>query len=260
MATRGRKRKKEADFVEKIQKKERTWFKEWNPEIMLVTVVGVLMILGLSVVAAAKIGEVHDTLARSNQELNNKISALNTKITGLNNEILTLKASSGGCLFELNQSNQTLCTVKDKVDKSLAGVQMKLPLESNILCSDNTMCLPEHGKARILRFVSPTCPYCHAQEPILQEISQKYPEVEVKNVCFPIHQGDDQLCKENADAYDIDYETGLELAKQFHVSGTPTLVIDCVYKRTGSYALYDQMKNTSYEKEDLENLFKALSA
>ncbi|GEM_PF-5443421 len=260
MTVKKKKSKKKPDFSEEIIKKERKWFKEWNPEIMLVTVVGILMILGISAVAAAKIGEVHADLSKTNEQLDQKITTLNNKITGLNNEITRLKAAgpAGGCMFDIKGS--TLCDMKEGLDTKLRGTNFKIPLESNTLCTNTTACLPEHGKARILRFVSPTCPFCDAQMSVLDKVSAKYPLVEVKNVCLNIHPGDEQLCKENQDAYDIPYEEGMQLAQIFHVSGTPTMVVDCVYSRVGSYALLDQRQNTTNEEQDLESLFSALSA
>ena len=243
------KKKKTPDAVEKFRLAERNWFKEWNPEILLVTVVGIVLILGVTALASARI-----------THLSGQVNAMDSQIDALHAQVSTLRVSGGECLFDLADTDGTLCDMKESLDQNIGTAEFQIPLESNVLCTESTACLPENGKARILRFVSPTCPYCTQQEESLDKVAVNYPEVEVLDVCLAIHAGDDQLCQDNAADYDLPFDEGMELANIFKVGGTPTMVIDCVYNHVGSYAIYDQQMNTSIEQEDLTQLFEVLSA
>ena len=115
----------------------------------------------------------------------------------------------------------------------------------------------EDGKLKLVAFGSLSCPYCVAQEPVLERFAAENSNVELKIVCL-----DDQESCEASEKNFVPYAEGLLLSEQYAKElegGIPVLVVNCAFKRIGSYALRDESMNTSMEYEDLNKLFELLS-
>jgi thiol-disulfide isomerase/thioredoxin len=135
---------------------------------------------------------------------------------------------------------------------------LQIPLEAGGAESCNVA-----GEVSVLAFHSPSCGYCDAQEPVLDELKQVYGDkLNLKYVCTEIHEGDDALCMENKDGKYVPYEEGKALVAKYQASigGTPTLIFDCAYLRVGSYAIRDQSQGTTVEMDDLSKVLDLLLA
>lgn len=196
---------------ESVIKKERHWLKQWNPEVAMVTFVGVLVIVGGSVISGVAIND-----------LRNSLNDANARLSGSNPPLYNTGGSADTCVF--------LCQANTRLNISLE------PVVGATSCATA-------GKVKLYAFHSPTCPYCSAQEPILDQLKQKYgSKLDISYVCTPIHEGDDGLCQNNTDGLYLPYAQGNALLTQYRASvgGTPTLIFDCEYARVGSYALRDE--------------------
>ena len=208
---------------ESVIKKERHWLKQWNPEVAMVTFVGVLVIVGSSVISGVTIND-----------LRNSLNDANARLSGASNPPL----------YSV-QSNATACIFTCQVNS-----QLSIPLEP---VSGVASCATA-GKVELLAFHSPTCPYCEAQLPMLNQLKAKYgSRLDVKYVCTPIHEGDDALCQNNTGGLYLPYAQSNALLTQYRASvqGTPTLIFNCEYARVGSYAIRDQTSGTTTELDDL---------
>ena len=216
--------------MEELREKEKRILKQWNPEIVMVTVVGILLILGLTAFSGFAINTLKDQLETVSTQLSQAVQpATYVAIT----------------------ANETACVRACEVN-----VNLSIPIEIVSGVSDCSTT----GKVKILAFYSPTCPYCEAQRPILDSLKTKYGEkLDLSYVCMPVHSGDEELCQENKENMFLPYLQGLPLIQQYQqsIGGTPTLIIDCQFKRVGSYALKDQSMGTNVEEEDLETMISA---
>lgn len=217
---------------ETLIKKERHWIKHWNPEMAMVTFIGVLVIVGSMAISGMAINDLKNALNDANARLGSISSP----------PLYTVQANASACVFT--------CAVNS---------QLSIPIEP---VSGATSCAAA-GKVSILAFHSPTCPYCDAQEPMFNQLKQKYGEqLDLQYVCTEIHSGDDQLCKENKDGKYLAYDAGRAMLTKYaqSVQGTPTLIFNCEYARVGSYALRDQTAKTTVEYDDLEKIVSTLLA
>ena len=110
------------------------------------------------------------------------------------------------------------------------------------------------GRVHILQFTSPSCPYCDAQEPVLKELeSELEGRLVLETLCVPAVEGDRELCEQRIGK---DAVTAAERLKaKYELTGTPTLIINCKYKRSGTLAL---SKGAEMEKEEIKRLVCAL--
>ncbi len=110
------------------------------------------------------------------------------------------------------------------------------------------------GRVHILQFSSPSCPYCDAQEPVLKELENELEgRLVVETLCVPVHEGDRELCEQRSGK---DAVTAAERLKtKYELTGTPTLIINCKYKRSGTLAL---SKGAEMEKEEIKRMVCAL--
>lgn len=207
---------------ESIKKKERHWMKQWNPEIAWVTVVGILVIVGTTAFTGMTVAGLKSSLGAASGTSNLPLA--------------TVQGDAGACVF--------LCQANTRLNISLEAV------------GGATSCAAA-GKVTIYAFHSPTCPYCTAQEPVLDQLEQKYgSKLDISLVCTPIHEGDDGLCQNNTAGLYLPYAQSNALLAQYQgsVQGTPTLVFDCEYARVGSYAIRDE----ATEYSDLDKVVSML--
>ena len=110
------------------------------------------------------------------------------------------------------------------------------------------------GRVHILQFSSPSCPYCDAQEPVLKELESELDgRLVVETLCVPVHEGDRELCEQRVGK---DAVTAAEhLKTKYELTGTPTLIINCKYKRSGTLTL---SKGAEMEKEEMKRMVCAL--
>ncbi len=198
----------------------------------MVTFVGVLVIVGSSVISGVAINDLRGSLNDANARLS---------------------GASNPPLYNV-QSNATACIFTCQVNS-----QLNIPLEP---VSGSASCAVA-GKVELLAFHSPTCPYCSAQEPILNQLKAKYgSRLDLKYVCTPIHEGDDALCQNNTGGKYLPYAQSNALLTQYKASvqGTPTLIFNCGYARVGSYSLRDQSAGTTVERDDIEKIISTLLA
>jgi len=184
--------------------------KQWNPEVAWVTFVGIIVILG--------------TTAFTGMAVANLKASLGTTSTGgtTNPPLATVQGNASTCVF--------LCQANTRLNISMEAV------------GGATSCATA-GKVNIYAFYSPTCPYCAAQEPVMEQLKQKYgAKLSITYVCTPIHEGDDGLCQNNTGGKYLPYAQSNALLAQYQASvqGTPTLVFNCEYARVGSYAIRDE--------------------
>ena len=195
---------------ETIMKKERHWMKQWNPEIAWVTFVGILVIVGTTAFTGMAVSGLKASL-----------EAANTQGGTSNPPLATVQGNASACVF--------LCQANTRLNISLEAV------------GGATSCATA-GKVKVYAFHSPTCPYCSAQEPVLEQLKQKYgSKLDISLACAPIHEGDDGLCQNNTGGKYLPYAQSTALLTQYQTSvqGTPTLIFDCEYARVGSYAIRD---------------------
>ncbi len=111
------------------------------------------------------------------------------------------------------------------------------------------------GRVHILQFTSPSCPYCDAQEPVLKELERELEgRLILETLCVPSVEGDRELCEQRAGSKDA-VTAAERLKTKYELTGTPTLIINCKYKRSGTLAL---SKGTEMEKEEIKRLVCAL--
>lgn len=216
--------------VETLHQKEAKLFRKWTPELTIITVISVILILGV--------------VAYSGLAVNDLKAQLNAaKSTG--GVIVNPAASADQCVFSC-QANSRL----------KLGIE---PITSSTACKTA-------GKIKVYAFYSPTCGYCEAQRPILDEMKQKYGDkLDLSYICTNLHQGDDAICQKNEGNKYLPVEQSQELLQKYEsivldAGGTPGLIINCEYLRSGTYAIIDQNKGTNNEKEDLTALFDLLLA
>jgi len=133
------------------------------------------------------------------------------------------------------------------------NAQLAIPL--NLVAGASSCAVS--GKVKVITVHSPTCPYCEAQYPMLQQLKQKYGnQLELDYVCVPIHSGDGALCQNDSSGEYLPYSQGIALATQYQsaIQGTPTLIFDCQYARVGSYAISDPTS----EAADLDKIVSTL--
>lgn len=198
--------------------------KQWNPEIAWVTFVGIIVILGTTAFTGMAVSNLKSSFE----------SALGSM--GTNPALYTMQQNTSTCVF--------LCQANTLLNISLEAV------------GGATSCATA-GKVKVYAFHSPTCPYCAAQEPVLEQLKQKYgSKLDITYVCTPIHQGDDGLCQNNTGGKYLPYAQGSSLLSKYaaSVQGTPTLVFNCEYARVGSYAIRDE----ATEYGDLEKVISML--
>lgn len=202
-------------------KKERHWLKQWNPEVAMVTFVGVLVIVGSSVISGVTINDLRNSLSDANARLlvgDYTPIGVKTNASEINSKILPQIKIGAICPV-------TSCKVT--------------------------------GELKILAFHSPTCSYCDKQEPLLDDLKNKYGDkLELEYVCTPIHEQDIQLCQENKDGKYLSYDESMALINTFEgiIGGTPTLIFDCQYSRVGSMAIMNETK----ELNELDKLVSTL--
>jgi len=196
---------------ETIIKKERHWMKQWNPEVAWVTFVGIIVIVGTTAFTGMAVSGLKASLETAN-----------TQGTVSNPPLYTVQGNASACVF--------LCQANTRLNISLEAV-------------GGAASCATAGKVKVYAFHSPTCPYCSAQEPVLDQLKQKYgSKLDISYVCTPIHEGDDGLCQNNTGGKYLPYAQGNTLLTKYQssVQGTPTLVFNCEYARVGSYAIRDE--------------------
>jgi thiol-disulfide isomerase/thioredoxin len=198
--------------------------KQWNPEIAVVTFVGILVILGTNVFLGSALNDMKSAVLSAQNSPSASPSTYNTN------------SSASACVFT--------CQVNPK---------LLIPLDA---LSGATACATA-GKVNVLAFHSPTCPYCEAQLPALTQLKQKYgSQLNITYVCTEIHAQDPELCQNNTGGKFLPYAQSQALVTQYKsaVSGTPTLVFNCEYARVGSYSMQDAAK----EQADLDKVISTL--
>jgi len=206
-------------------KKERHWMKQWNPEVAWVTFVGILVIVGTTAFTGMAVSGLKASL-----------EAANTQGGTSNPPLATVQGNASTCVF--------LCQANTRLNISLEAVGGATPCATA-------------GKVKVYAFHSPTCSYCEAQFPILDQLKQKYgSKLDISYVCTPIHEGDDALCQNNTGGKYLSYAQGNTLLTKYQssVQGTPTLVFNCEYARVGSYAIRDE----ATEYGDLDKIISML--
>jgi thiol-disulfide isomerase/thioredoxin len=231
MATKKMTGKQVEKEMKDLRKQEEKMLKQWNPEIAMVTFVGIILIVGLSVFSGYM------------------ISGLQSQINSLSQQVSLQPCASS-------------------TDSKICGVNSKLTVQMKpVLSCGNAQCSATPGKVKITVFHSPTCPYCEAQVTVLEQIKNKYGDkVEITYACKAIHSGDEQLCRSSTKY--LPYDESVALAKSFGVEGegTPIAVFNCKYSRVGSLALEDTTPGndgktgTTFELADLTKIIDALSA
>ncbi|MFH0987164.1 MAG: hypothetical protein V1911_03925 [Candidatus Micrarchaeota archaeon] len=210
----------------KFMAKEQKIAKRWSTEIAIVTVIGIILILGISVYYGMMM-----------QDLIGQMNAL----------------SSSKITEELSNQDEKLCKFADNLSVSLQPV---------LNCGQTDVC-SSPGKVTILAFYSPSCEYSAAQWGILQSLDQVYTDkVEVKYVCKTIVDSDELACQTNrAGDFSFGYAEGLEIADQFSLApmGTPILVFNCAYMRHGVYSVNGQV-DKAQEERDLRRIIDGLLA
>ncbi len=202
-------------------KKERHWLKQWNPEVAMVTFVGVLVIVGSSVISGVAIND-----------LRNSLNDANAKLLAGDYTPLSVKTNAS----EINS-------------------KLSLEIKLGAICPVSSCKVA--GKLKLLVFHSPTCSYCEEQTPILNDLKNKYGDkLDLEYVCTPIHTQDPQLCQENKDGKYLSYAESMALINTFEgvIGGTPTLIFDCQYSRVGSMAIMNETK----ERNELDKLISTL--
>jgi thiol-disulfide isomerase/thioredoxin len=216
---------KTSEFV----KKEKHWLRQWNPEIALVAAAGVVVIIGLAVFSSVLLND-----------LKSSLDVANAKLSGAqSNALYNIPSNASTCVFT--------CEVNSK---------LSLQIEPTGAASCATA-----GKVNLLAFHSPTCLYCEAQTPILDQLKQKYGDrLDIQYACAEIHEQDPALCQANADGKYLPYAQSQALVTQYQsaVQGTPTLIFNCEYARVGSYSIMDQQKGTTTELTDIDTIISTL--
>jgi len=130
------------------------------------------------------------------------------------------------------------------------NAQLAIPLSPIVNASSCAV----SGKVKVIVFHSPTCPYCEAQYPLLQQLKQKYgDQLELDYACTIAHAGDDILCQNDSSGKYMPYAQSLANVVQYRsaIKGTPTLIFNCQYARVA-------LANPTSETTDLDKIVSAL--
>lgn len=205
----------------------------WNRDIAVVTFVGILMLITLTGFTGFLLAGISANVQALEQQL---------------------AAAHEGAGKQAAPGASDECIYACSLQKSLEGLVLKIAPEftGETLCSDG-------GKMHIIAFHSPTCGYCTAQDPVLEELEAEYGGMlVVEKACLAVHQGDEELCAQSPGEWDyLADETAVMAQRYLDRIATPILVFNCGVTRTGSLAAgYGE----EAEKTEIKALIDALLA
>ncbi len=207
------KHSQEKNSEKQKETKEKDWLWKRDPQVALVTTVAILAMLLLTTVFVLSVQ---------------------------NLDLQTTK-------LEKNQTEIKKVYKPPDIDKALCG---KKGVDKMIYCSNSTACAPQEDKeVKIIAIHAPGKEPSTQQRQILKNLSQNNPELETQYICRSTTENSETCENQTWGTPYKEWEQG----EHYTVPGLPTLIINCEYRRSGTYASTKPEK----EKTQLQEIIDA---
>ncbi len=202
------------EYIKNLEKKETMKYLEWRPEIAMVTIVGIISIILLLAVASTSINQLDHRM----QELEQRISEGEPRT------------------YTPTKIDQAICDI---------GAGANIIYQKMFYCEETTLCTPSgDNHVKILAIQAINHEASTKQREILKELEEEITGLEVEYYCA----SQTHLTCDWGEMYEDS-----EISQYYTIEEAPTLIINCEYKRLGTYAA----SNPQREKQELAAVINA---